>query len=267
MKGAAVPVRKRVLLALLGSCTVIVTGQVSLPSAEAAPPPYFPTQLAHVGNARQLVVVTSSSPSSSYATLRTYSKGSDGVWRQQFAPMLARAGSHGWSWGIRRVQGDRTSPIGTFTLTTAFGLRTNPGTHLAYLHADQDDYMAGDQRDPRTYNVLQTSASATRTWLANSNDSERIGAYPTQYQYGVVIDFNRPVASTITYSRVHSEYVTSRPANIRLGFAIYLHVRGGGSTAGCISLALADQVAVMRWLTPTMHPRIVMAPMVNIRQA
>ena len=259
--------RKRSLCVLLVSCTVAIAGQTPLPPAEAAPAPYFPTQLAHIGNAKQLLVVTGSSASSSYATLRTYQKGSDGRWRQQFAPMNARDGSHGWSWGIRRVQGDRTSPIGTFTLTTAFGLSVNPGTHMRYLHADQDDYMAGDQRDPSTYNVLQTSASSTRTWRNDSNNSERIGASPTQYRYGIVIDFNRPVASSISYSKAHNEYVTNHPANTRLGFAIYLHVSGMGSTAGCVSIALADQVKVMRWLNPTMNPKIVMAPMANIRQA
>ncbi len=118
-------------------------------------------------------MVTSGSAASSYATFRTYQKGSDSIWRQQFAPMNAKDGYNGWSWGIRRVQGDRTSPIGTFTLTTAFGLSANLGTHMKYLHADQDDYMAGDQQDLRTYNVLQTSASGTRTWRA---DKQRLRA-------------------------------------------------------------------------------------------
>jgi len=260
--------RKRAISSFLLAFAVATAGQQrAISSAEAAPPPYFPTRLAHVGGAKQLLVVTSGSTSSTYATIRTYQKGSDGVWRQQFAPMNARDGYGGWVWGSQRVQNSGTSPIGTYTLTTGFGLNANPGTHMNYLHADQDDYMAGDPRDPTTYNVLQTSAPAARTWRTDTNDSERIRAYPTQYQYGVVIDFNRPAASTITYSNTHREYVTNRPANTKLGFAIYLHVNGRGSTAGCLSLAQADVVKVMRWLTPTMSPRIVMAPMANIGQA
>ena len=61
--------------------------------------------------------------------------------------------------------------------------------------------------------------------------------------------------------------MTNHPANTRLGFAIYLHVSYVGFTAGCVSIALADQVKVMRWLNPMMNPKIGMAPMANIRQA
>lgn len=102
MKDSTVPLRKQARSALVVTCTVIITGQTLLPSAAAAPAPYFPTQLAHVGNAKQLVVVTSGSAASSYATFRTYQKGSDSIWRQQFAPGTGTtAGRDRWVFGDR----------------------------------------------------------------------------------------------------------------------------------------------------------------------
>jgi len=82
-----------------------------------------------------------------------------------------------------------------------------------------------------------------------------------------VIDFNRPTASTVTFDTAHHQYVTSRPADVRRGSAIFLHVNGRGSTAGCISLSRADMLTILRWLDPARRPRIVMAPLAEIGRA
>ena len=105
--------------------------------------------------------------------------------------------------------------------------------------------MPGDPRDPRTHNVWQTSASSVRTWRTETSTSERFGTYPVQYQYCVVIDYNRPVAS----------------------YSIYVHINGRGATAGCLSVAPTDEVRLLHWLNPALHPRIVMAPIWTIGSA
>lgn len=251
---------------LLAAAALLVP-LASIPSAKATVSPYFPTRLTHLGNARQVLVVTGDSLSSSYATLRAYQLGNDGIWRLVMSPMSARTGYAGWVWGSQRVQNSGTSPIGTFTLTTAFGLATNPGVHLPYFHAGPGAYMAGDPQDPKTYDVLQTTASNTRTWRVGTATAERVGDYPVQYQYGAVIDYNRPGAQTVTWSVRLREYVTSRPVNTHLGFAIYLHIAGRGATAGCVSIARVQELQVLRWLDPAMRPRIVMAPLSKINSA
>lgn len=58
-------------------------------------------QLSHIGDARQLLVVTSDAAASSCATLQAYQRGVDGVWRLVFGPMRARSGYAGWVWGAR----------------------------------------------------------------------------------------------------------------------------------------------------------------------
>jgi len=248
-------------LAVLGAA-----GMVLIARADAATvPAYHPTRLAHVGDAKQLIVVTGASKTSSYATLRTYQKNADGTWSAKFSAMPARNGYKGWVPAAQRVQGTGTSPQGTFTVTTAFGLGKNPGTKVPYRLADGNDYWVGDQKDPKTYNLVQASASAKRTW--RTGEAERLAVYPTQYEYAAVIDFNRPAPATVSWNATYGEYVTSRPVNVRLGSAIFLHVNGKGSTAGCVSVGRTNMVNVLKWLDPAKKPRIVMAPLSEIGKA
>ena len=103
-------------------------------------------------------------------------------------------------------------------------------------------------QDPKTYNLLQPSASAKRTW--RTGEAERLAAYPTQYEYAAVIDFNRPARPRSPGTPTYGEYVTSRPVNVRLGSAIFLHINGKGSTAGCVSISRADMISVLQVARP-----------------
>jgi L,D-peptidoglycan transpeptidase YkuD (ErfK/YbiS/YcfS/YnhG family) len=249
-----------------GLAALLATGIVLASRADAASvPPYDPTRLAHVGDARQIVVVTGVSKTSTSATLRTYQLGAGGTWTAKFAAMGARIGYGGWVPAAKRVQGTGTTPQGTFTLTTAFGLKPDPGTAMAYRHADRNDYWVGDNRDPKTYNIFQPSAAAHRSWRIS--EAEKLSAYPTQYEYAVVIDFNRPDPHTVAWRADRGEYVTNHPADVKLGSAIFLHVNGAGSTAGCASIPRANLITVLKWLDPRQHPRIVMAPLADIGTA
>ncbi|GAA4608571.1 L,D-peptidoglycan transpeptidase YkuD (ErfK/YbiS/YcfS/YnhG family) [Actinoplanes octamycinicus] len=246
--------KRAVLLAL-------VLLAVLLPGTPAAAS--VPDRLAHVGNARQLIVVSGAGWSSSHATLRAYQRGPDGKWRQVFGAMPARSGYGGWVWAAQRVQNTGTTPVGTFTITRAFGVRADPGTRLPYRKVDANDYWVGDRRDPKTYNVFQPSASKHRTWRISQ--AERLAAYPTQYAYAAVINFNRPAG--VHWNAKLGEYVTATPSHVGRGSAVFLHVNGKGSTAGCVSVRRTDMVRLLKWLRPTQHPRIVMGPAAVITRA
>jgi len=234
----------------------------------SGPPPdpaWFPTRLTHLGDARQAIVVTGRSTGSTYATLRAFARGDDGRWRAAFPAMAARNGYGGWQWAAKRVQDTGTTPIGTFRITEAFGLAANPGAKLPYRRVDGNDYWVGDAKDPRTYNLFQPVAAPQRTWRIGQ--AERLAAYPRQYRYVAVIDFNRPAAVSISWDAERHEYFTTKPAVIGRGSAIFLHVNGKGSTAGCVSITQANLVNILRWLDPHQKPRIVMAPASDIDRA
>ncbi|WP_328475623.1 L,D-transpeptidase family protein [Actinoplanes sp. NBC_00393] len=245
----------------LAAVLVIVVTAVLLPAQPAAAA--IPADLAHIGNAKQVIVVTAAGWSSTKATLRAYQRGADGRWRQAFAGMAARTGYGGWAWASRRVQDTGTTPVGTFKITEAFGVRADPGTRLPYRKVDGNDYWVGDQRDARTYNLFQPSASAKRTW--RKSQAERLAAYPKQYAHAAVINFNRP--SGVKWDAKRSQYVAGKPARTGRGSAIFLHASGTGATAGCVSVSRANMVRLLKWLNPAKHPRIVMGPSQVITRA
>ncbi|WP_229069039.1 L,D-transpeptidase [Actinoplanes sp. DH11] len=239
----------------------LVLSAVLLPAGPAAAA--LPDELAHVGNARQLIVVSGQSWTSTQATLRAYQRGGDGRWRQVFGAMKARTGHGGWAWASRRVQDTGQTPAGTFTITQAFGVRADPGTRLPYRKVDKNDYWVGDRRDAKTYNLFQPSAPASRTW--RKSQAERLAAYPKQYAYAAVVNFNKP--GRVRWDAKRKQYVAGKPAKVGRGSAIFLHASGKGATAGCVSVSRANVVRLLKWLDPAQRPRIVMAPSSAIRRA
>jgi L,D-peptidoglycan transpeptidase YkuD (ErfK/YbiS/YcfS/YnhG family) len=257
---------KKSLVVAAAAVVLVAAGAVVTQQAFAAEAPvYHPTRLAHVGDARQLIVVTGVSIPSTYSTLRTYQLGANGTWSERYPAMAARNGYAGWAWYSVRKQDTGTTPAGTFPITWTFGVKGNPGTKMYYRKVDGNDYWVGDNKDAKTYNLFQPTVSAKRTW--RTGEGERLAAYPVQYEYAAMIDFNRPPASSLTWNAKLGEYTTNRPADVRRGSAIFLHVNGKGSTAGCVSVARADMIKVLQWLDPAMKPRIVMAPEGSIGKA
>ncbi|MEU4695248.1 L,D-transpeptidase family protein [Actinoplanes sp. NPDC023714] len=252
----------RRLAGVLASLVAFLIAVVLMPGVPAAAAG-LPAGLSHVGNAKQLIVVSGRSWKSTYATVRAYQRGTNGKWTQVFGSMSARIGYGGWVWASKRVQDTGKTPAGTFTITQAFGVRADPGTALPYRKVDGNDYWAGDNRDAKTYNLFQPSASAKRTWRVSQ--AERLAAYPKQYAHAAVINFNKP--SGVRWDAKRKQYVASKPANTKRGSAIFLHASGKGSTAGCVSVSRANMVRLLKWLKPSKKPRIVMAPSSDLKRA
>lgn len=139
-----------------------------------------------------------------------------------FLATKTRLGYGGTVAGTKRKQGTGTTPLGTYTITSAFGIKPDPGSWVPYHRVKAGDYWVEDNGS-RYYNTLRNKASGGfRYWLpaANANSSERLAAYPGQYDYALVINYNRP------------------PHAVRYrGAGIFLHVKGSGPTAGCVSIS------------------------------
>lgn len=213
-------------------------------AAGVQPPPFHPTRLSSLGDARQVVVVTSGSWASSRARLRAYEKTAAGGWRLRLGPVAARLGRNGFSPADQRRQGSSTTPAGTFALLWAFGTRPDPGTALPYRVVDDDDWWPYDPRDPATYNVWQPHRAPSARW--RTSWAEDLSSYGRQYRHAAVIDYNLPTAGAA--------------ADTRRGGGIFLHIDRPGATTGCVSIPQADMEGVLRWLDPAEAPVIVMAP-------
>jgi len=225
--------------------------------------PFHPSNLSHLGNARQVVVVTASNWSTTYVTVRTYRKDSDG-WHRQFKKMAGRIGSHGFAAFGRRKQNSGETPSGTYALKRAFGAAPDPGTAMRYRQFDSNDWWPYDPRDPRTYNVPQYHGrSAATRW--RTSWAEHLSHFPAQYEYAVVLGYNLP--SGVYVSKSGRQRFASVTADTAAGGGIFLHVRGTGPTAGCVAVGRKHMREILRWLNPGADPLIVMAPESVIGQA
>jgi L,D-peptidoglycan transpeptidase YkuD (ErfK/YbiS/YcfS/YnhG family) len=209
------------------------------PTPTSPPPPRAPllvTQLADVGNAQQVVIVTSSSWSSTAATVQTFEKDAGG-WHAVFAPMASLIGRHGFS--ANRTEGDGTTPTGKYSFGTMFGQQPSPGVKFPYRQPDAQSVWVDDNASPY-YNSWQENAALSGEHLTSSG-------FARPYAYAAVINFNMS------------------PVVPHKGSAIFLHVSTGNPTAGCVSVAQSNLLQILRWLDPARDPVIVMGPTSVIR--
>lgn len=213
---------------------VVVAALVALlglaPAPAFAGPP--PSRLAGLYDARQVVVVTNRSWSSTYATLETFEKRADGTWRRVHGPWTARVGRNGF--GSPKREGDGQTPVGSYRAIAMFGVRANPGVRYTWHRMDAYDVWVDDSRS--AYYNLRQRKPANGRWTSAESLYQ-----PTPYAYAAVIGYN----------------MRREPYK---GSAIFFHVGTGGATAGCVSLPASQVVAILRWLDPVKKPRFVMGP-------
>jgi L,D-peptidoglycan transpeptidase YkuD (ErfK/YbiS/YcfS/YnhG family) len=206
------------------------------PKPTPAKTPLLVEQLHTVGNAHQVITVTSSSWGANTATLQTFEKVGT-TWRAVFPAMPAHLGRNGFS--ADKHEGDGKTPAGMYGFNIMFGQRANPGVKFPYRVADSQSVWVDDVSSPY-YNTWQENAALKGEHLASSG-------YATAYAYAAVIAYNMP-----------------NPVPGK-GSAIFLHVSTGGATAGCVSIAQSNLLQVLRWLDPAKGPVIVMGPSSVIR--
>ncbi len=215
----------------------------------------LPDRLSHLKKSRQVVTVTSSSWSTSYAKLSTWRKRKDGSWRRVMGPVPARLGYAGFARAADRLQGTGTTPAGTFRIGRGFGSKADPGSAMPYRRFDRNDYWPGDPRDRRTYNVYQFKRTAQARW--RTSWAERLWDFREQYAHAAVIRYNMPHRR---YRADDGQRFAKDKANTRKGGAIFLHVNGDDATAGCVSVSPRRMRKLLRWFEPDREPRIVMGP-------
>jgi L,D-peptidoglycan transpeptidase YkuD (ErfK/YbiS/YcfS/YnhG family) len=179
---------------------------------------------------RQAIVVDGASMNTTYARLSAYQRTTDGGWHRVLGPVPARIGSAGFSWDHR--EGVPATAIGVFTLPLAFGW-ADPGTKMAWRTATTDSMWVDDPTSAY-YDTWQT-APANGRWVS----AEQL--HISLYQWAVWININPN----------HTPYA---------GSAVFLHLLGAGSTAGCVSVDQTSLLWLLGWLDPAAQPRMVIGP-------
>lgn len=179
---------------------------------------------------RQLIIVKPTSGSN--AIVLTCSKIGD-VWHTgKLGGLKAIIGTHGVALSGQKREGDGKTPVGLFTLGTAFGYDQTKKFKMTYRNLTKDDKFIDDPLSPdyNTWVVGDTSAKSYESMLAEGE----------VYKLGMVINYNM------------------YPVVQNMGSAIFMHVwvSGRHSTAGCVALKYKDLVKVMEWLDPAQNPHI-----------
>jgi L,D-peptidoglycan transpeptidase YkuD (ErfK/YbiS/YcfS/YnhG family) len=188
------------------------------------------------GSATRVITVTAHSYGSTTATLQAWTKASGGGWWKYGSPVTAHVGSDGLSTHPSETRS--ATPVGSFTLTQAFGHYSDPGTALPYIHTTPDDWWIS-QSGP-LYNTHQRCSSHCA--FTRGSPNEHLFYETPYYNYAVVINYNTRNAP----GGVHQG----------AGSAFFLHVTDGAPTAGCVAIPQSKLVSIMRWLRPAAHPRI-----------
>lgn len=195
------------------------------PAPEAGVPPLpgiGPETLAELpAETRQVLVSSTPGPADSTATTVLYVRTGD-AW-ERTAEYAGHNGGAGWK--RERREGDRTSPIGVFSLSDAGGSLPDPGSLLPYTH------------EP----ALRTGAAA-----AYGED------YAAVFDRVIAIDYNRQPGTPPNDD--------TRPLGWDAGGKIWLHVDHDSPTRGCITVEAEDMVHLLRTLDPAAQPHIVMGP-------
>jgi L,D-peptidoglycan transpeptidase YkuD (ErfK/YbiS/YcfS/YnhG family) len=184
-------------------------------------------------------VVTVNRTTGYHARVTFWALTGDG-WRQRMQASDGRIGYGGLVPGPRRHQNTGTTPLGTYGLPSAFGMHPrDDGWDLPYRRVRRGDFWVQDNRSPYYNRYRNQRQGGFRWWLPSSdpNSSERLTDYRSQYEWSIVTTFN-------------SGQVRHR------GSGIFLHVNGGGATAGCVSAPRWFIAALMARLDPDHRPVI-----------
>jgi L,D-peptidoglycan transpeptidase YkuD (ErfK/YbiS/YcfS/YnhG family) len=200
-------------------------------AALAAACPTYSTVPASAG---QLITVSAPRLQTTSATLRTWRRNGD-CWQLVAGPYTARVGWNGLR--VNRHEGDGTTPIGTFPiLPRMYGNDPNPRVRFPYTRLRCGDWWVEDPRSP-AYNTFQRIGCGVKPpFKVTTPDMSRSRR---AYGYLAVIGFNM------------------KPIVPGRGSGIFLHVQVHRSTNGCVSLPRRALLRVLRWLTPSAAPRIV----------
>ena len=129
----------------------------------------------------------------------------------------------------KQAEGDNRTPLGTWTVGAAYGIKEDPGSLIPYKQVTDDMYWRGDGTDPR-YNTLVYKSDAPD---ADYSNDEHLIDYGVAYHYLLDMGYNAPRAP---YA----------------GSALFLHCWEGSDhpTHGCVGIPEDKMVQLLRTITP-----------------
>ena len=185
----------------------------------------------------QLIIVTADGYDRNAGRTHLYSKDQNGVW-QNIKNFNCFIGEAGFS-DDKLLEGRSNTPVGLFTIGTAFGAGDNPGTNMPYRQIQPDDVWVDDPQS-ELYNTWQKRGGNNGQW--GSAENMNISAY----RIGFVINYN--TEEMVPYA----------------GSAFFFHVYNM-PTQGCVGASRVNVTDTVKWLNPEYNPLILMCPIEKLK--
>ena len=212
--------------ATAATSTLSATESSAITPAPAPRP--LPLQMKRVGSCQQLITVTGNKLGATAGVLRVFEK-VNGVWIQRLSAN-AWLGKRGLIDGTKRREGSKTTPTGMWRMPDlVFGTHPHApaGTGMAYRRMTWKSWWSS--RRGKTYNKWVES----QYWTG-----EHISRSPKAYEFAVSTGYN----------------ASPNPSVYGRGTGIFIHVKGSGLTAGCVSVSRGDMIRVCKVLNNKKRP-------------
>jgi L,D-peptidoglycan transpeptidase YkuD (ErfK/YbiS/YcfS/YnhG family) len=204
---------------------------------------------------QQIVLATTSGWDTNLVTLSRYQREADGEWQVVGLPWMGRAGTNGLAWGLGlhgdgippgqdgllKHEGDKRTPAGVFALTSVFGDKPLPITHMPY-QVMTDSWVCVDDPQSNHYNQILDSLLVQVDWTS----AETMTRTDSLYTLGVEIGHNPQ-------------------ARRGSGSCHFLHVwrNAGSTTVGCIAMSYTNLYTLADWIDASKQPVIIILPATN----
>lgn len=225
---------------------------------------------------QQMVVVTTQTKRSGTGELRIYERHSDKGWVDTGKRIPINVGHKGLNWGVnnggmlenndiadaRKREGDKTGPIGMFTIPGAFGLKDQNGIKRQLVGRDADPNDILPYRQIKEGSQWVSTRGNYNRWIDGGRHSVKEDLHKIAksglYEYGLVLGYNGA-------DMFNGQSTTGYPvgdAKYKGGSAIFVHVeRGPGrTTAGCTSMSRQNMIDLMAALKNSSNPLWLQVP-------
>ncbi|MBE6816982.1 MAG: hypothetical protein E7520_04695 [Ruminococcaceae bacterium] len=130
----------------------------------------------------------------------------------------------------KQSEGDTKTPLGTWEIGEAYGLKADPGSKVPYTQITDDMYWCATGSNGKKYNQLLYKSEDPDN---DYSEDEHLADYPIRYAY--LLDMG--------YNKAGAPYA---------GNAIFLHCWKDENTAtgGCVAISEENMVRVLTTITP-----------------
>jgi len=202
----------------------------------------------------QVVLVVAEDWNTNQARLRRFERSDNGRFRPVGDEVAVTLGTFGLAWGRGlhggalgagpvKMEGDRRSPAGVFSLPFAFAYRPEDLWKAPKLpvHRVTPQTVCVESIDSTAYNrILDEDDAMPKDW----QNPDRMLRPDGLYRYGLFVSHNSPDVKP------------------EAGSCIFIHLwrRPGATTAGCTAMNEPAMLAILAWIDAGRHPVLVQLP-------